>query len=139
MMTEMRLVPRQPVMDRKDHPMSVISFKRLDWTDLVVSVVDISPQGAGVEVENRVDPGFVWFSDTVGGRKGGLLMWSKQLGNKFRGGIKFAPLSPDEEQSIQEKLAGSGQLKDPTVIVDTILESLKKSGVESRWDPESDL
>ena len=131
MMTEMRLMPRKPVMEKKDYSMSVISFKRLDWTDLVVSIVDMSPQGAGVEVESRIDPGFVWFSDTVGGRKGGLLMWSKQLGNKYRGGIKFAPLSPDEEQSIQEKLAGSGPLRDPTVVVDTILDSLKKSGAES--------
>lgn len=139
MMTEMRLMPRKPVVEKKDYSMSVISFKRLDWTDLVVSIVDMSPQGAGVEVESRIDPGFVWFSDTVGGRKGGLLMWSKPLGNKYRAGIKFAPLSPDEEQGIQEKLAGSGPLRDPTVIVDTILESLKKSGAESRRDPELDL
>ena len=128
MMSEMRLMPRQPVMEKKDYSMSVISFKRLEWTDLVVSVVDMSPQGAGIEVESKMDPGFVWFSDTVDGRKGGMLMWSKQLGNKYRGGIKFAPLSPDEERSIQEKLSGSGPLRDPTVIVDTILDSLKKSG-----------
>ncbi len=139
MMTEMRLMPRQPVLDKKDYSMSVISFKRLDWTDLVVSIVDMSPQGAGVEVESRMDPGFVWFSDTIDGRKGGLLVWSKQLGNKYRGGIKFVPLSPDEEQRVQEKLAGSGPLKDPTVVVDTILDSLKKSGAESHWDPELDL
>jgi len=139
MMTEMRLMPRQPVMDKKDYSMSVISFKRLDWTDIVVSVVDMSLQGAGVEVEGRVEPGFVWFSDTVDGKKGGLLMWSKRLGSKYRGGIKFVPLSPDDEQRVQEKLAGSGEVKDPTVVVDTILDSLKKGGAESQWDPELDL
>jgi hypothetical protein len=128
MMIEMRQIPRQPVMDGKDYSMSVISFKRLDWTDLVVSVVDMSPQGAGIEVEKRIEPGFVWFSGKVNDKKCGLLMWSKQRGSRYRGGIRFVPISPDEEQSVQEKLEGSGPLKDPTIVVDTILDSLKKSG-----------
>ncbi len=148
MMTELRHLKRQPVTDKKDYAMSLISFKQLEWTDLVVDIVDISPQGAGIEVERRtdpgfvrMDPGFVWFSDMVDGLKGGLLMWSKQLGNKYRGGIKFVPLSTEEEQNVQEKLASAEAMKDPTIVVDTILDSLKKSGAESRWafDLELDL
>ncbi len=128
MMIEMRHIPRQPVTDRKYYSMSMISFKRLDWTDLVVNVVDMSSQGAGIEAEKRVEPGFVWFSDKVNNKKGGLLVWSKRNGSKYRGGIRFVSVSPDEEQSVREKLEGSGPLKDPTIVIDTILDSLKRSG-----------
>lgn len=138
MMTEMRHMPRQPVMDKKDYSMSVISFKQMDWTDHVANVVDTSPKGAGIEVARRIDPGFVWFFDTVDGRKGGMLMWSMQREGKYRGGIKFVDLTPDEERHVEEKLAGSGPQKDPTIVVDTILESLKKNVEDSPWDAELD-
>ena len=138
MATEMRHMPRQPVMDKKDYSMSVISFKRMDWTDLVASLVDMSPQGAGIEVERKIDPGYVWFSDTVDGRKGGMLMWSMQRGGKYRGGIKFVDLTPEEEQHVEKELAGSGPQKDPAVVVDMILGSLQKNVEDSRWDAELD-
>ncbi len=128
MMIEMRHAPRQRVTEKKSYSMSVISFKRLEWNDLVVRVVDISPQGAGIEVESGIEPGFVWFSNKVDDKKGGLLMWSKQFGGRYRGGIKFVPLSVEEEQSTEQRLTGSGPFRDPTAIVDTIIESLKKSG-----------
>ena len=87
-----------------------------------------------------MDPGFVWFSEKVDGSRGGLLMWSKQLDDKYRGGIKFVPISPDDEQNVQKKLAESGPLKNSSVVVDTILASLQKSeAAESRWDPELDM
>jgi hypothetical protein len=139
MMTELRHMQRRPVTEKQDRSMSVISFKQLDWTDLIVNITDISPQGAGIEGERRIDPGFVWFPDTIDGRKGGLLMWSKQHGTKYRGGVRFVSISPVDEESVQEKIAGSGPMKDPAIVIETILESLKKNGPEARWDPELDL
>jgi hypothetical protein len=128
MMIEMRHTPREPVADTKAYWMSVISFKRLDWTDLIAKVVDVSPQGVGIEARSKIDPGFVWFSEKVDGLQGGLLMWSKQRDSKYRGGIRLVSVTPDEAKKIQEKVSKAGPLKDPIVIVDTILESLKKSG-----------
>ncbi len=108
--------------------MSVISFKHLEWTEHIAKIVDKSPHGIGIEARNKMEPGFVWFSEKFDGRRGGLLMWSKQLDDRYRGGIKFVPLSPDDEQYIQKKLDESGLLKDPTIIADTILNALRKSG-----------
>ncbi len=127
-MNKMRQAERRPVLDTKAYWMSVISFKRLDWTELIAKLVDISSLGVGIEARNKVEPGFVWFSEKVDGSRGGLLMWSKQLETRYRGGIKFVPLPPDEERSIQRKLAESGLLKDPTIVVDAILASLKRTG-----------
>jgi hypothetical protein len=131
MMIEMRHTPREPVAGgTKAYWMSVISFKRLDWTDLIAKVVDVSPLGIGIEARSKIDPGFVWFSEKVDGHQGGLLLWSKQHDSdgKYRGGIRLVPLDPDEAKVLQEKIKNAGPVKDPSVIVDTILDSLKKSG-----------
>jgi hypothetical protein len=128
MMTEMRHLPRIPAADIKAYWMSLVSFKRLDWSDLIAKVVDTSPLGVGIEAGRKIDPGFVWFSESIDGHQGGLLMWSRQHDSKYRGGIRLVPVTPDEAKSIQEHISKAGQMKDPIVIVDTILESLKKSG-----------
>jgi len=130
MMIEMRHTPRETVAETKAYWMSVISFKRLDWTDLIAKVVDMSPLGVGIEARSKMDPGFVWFSEKVDGQQGGLLMWSKQRDSdgKYRGGIRLVPLDPDEAKILQEKIKKAGPMKDPIVLVDTILDSLKKSG-----------
>ncbi len=128
MMNEMRQLARQPVAETMDHEMSIISFKRLDWTALMAKVIDRSPQGVGIEARSKVEPGFVWFSEKIEGSRGGLLMWSRQLDEKYRGGIKIVPLSPADEQGVQERLEEAGQLKDPAIVANAILDSLKKSG-----------
>lgn len=128
MMNEMRHMPRETVTETKAYWMSVISFKRLDWTDLVAKVVDMNPLGVGIEAGSKIDPGFVWFSEKVDGHQGGLLMWSKQTNGKYRGGIRLVPVTQDEAKNIQEQINKAGPMKDPIVIVDTILDSLKKSG-----------
>ncbi len=91
-MDRMRKVERQPVFDSRMYWMNVISFKRLEWTELIAKVVDISSQGVGIEARSKVEPGFVWFSEKVDGSRGGLLMWSRQFDSTFRGGIRFVPL-----------------------------------------------
>lgn len=127
-MTEMRHMPRQPVAETKAYWMSVISFKRMDWTDLVAKVVDMNPLGVGIEAGSRIDPGFVWFSEKVDGHQGGLLMWSKERDGRYRGGVRLVPVTPDEAKNIQEQISKPGPRKDPMVIADTIFDSLKKSG-----------
>jgi hypothetical protein len=128
MMTEMRHMPRETIAETKAYWMSLISFKRLDRTDLVAKVVDMNPLGVGIEAGKKIDPGFVWFSEKVDGHQGGLLMWSKQSDGKYRGGVRLVPVTPEEAKNIEEQIHRTGTMKDPIVIVDTILDSLKKSG-----------
>ncbi len=120
---------RQPIFVRRDCSLGIITFKYLEWTDHVAHLVDISKGGVGIESGNRIEPGFVWFRDRVGGFKGGVLMWSKRQGSKYRGGIRFVPLSRDEEQYIQEQVHCSlphRPLRDPEAIISTLIESIKK-------------
>src|SRR5574337_46509 len=126
-MAEMRMVQRQPIMVKRDCSMGVITFKELTWTDHSARIVDINKSGVGIESEKGVEPGFVWFKDRVWGHRGGLLLWSKQIGPRYRAGIRFVPLSPQEEQAVQNQAAPPGSQKplvNPEKIVATLIESL---------------
>ncbi len=122
---------RQPIFVHRDCCLGIITFKHLEWTDHVAQLVDISRNGVGIESGNWIEPGFVWFRDRVGGFKGGVLMWSKRQGTRYRAGIRFVPLSRDEEQYVQEQVSCSrphSPLRDPEAIITTLIESIKKEG-----------
>jgi len=128
-MAEMRNIQRQPIMVKRECPLGIIAFKQLTWTDHIARIVDINKLGVGIEVSSCVEPGFVWFKDRVWGHRGGLLLWSKQVGTAYRAGIKFLSLSPEEEQSLQRHIVQSGihrPLADPERVVVSLIESLKK-------------
>ncbi len=128
-MAEMRNVQRQRITVQRDCPLGIIAFKHLKWTDHIARIVDINKQGVGIEVSSCVEPGFVWFKDRVWGHRGGLLLWSKQVGTACRAGIKFLSLSLEEEQSLQRHIVQSGihrPLADPEKVVASLIESLKK-------------
>jgi hypothetical protein len=128
---EMRDVQRQPITVRRDCSLGIIAFKQLTWTDHIARIVDINKLGVGIEVSSCVEPGFVWFKDRVWGYRGGLLLWSKQVGTTYRAGIKFLSLSSDEERSLHHHIVQSGlhrPLADPEKVVASLIESLKKEG-----------
>jgi hypothetical protein len=110
--------------------MCVITFKDLSWKDQFAFLKDISTNGVGVESEQRMDPGFVWFRERVGGHRGGVLMWGKQVGYNYRAGIEFVPLSREAEQFVHSQvglLRAHQSLNKPEAIMTTILESLNRS------------
>ncbi len=81
-------------MEKRDCAMGVITFNQLDWTDYHASIVDISRNGIGIESSSRTEPGFVWFREPIWGQHSGVLLWSKQVGDQYRSGIRFASLAP---------------------------------------------
>jgi hypothetical protein len=129
-MDEMRDVQRQPISVKRDCVLGIITFKQLEWKDHIAQIVDLSKKGVGVESITHLEPGFVWFRDRVGGYKGGVLVWSKQHGARYRAGIKFLFLSRDAEQSVQERLArlkAHTPLRDPEEIIATLMESIDRN------------
>ena len=130
-MDEMRDVQRQPISVKRDCVLGIITFKQLEWKDHVAQIVDLSKKGVGVESISHLEPGFVWFRDRVGGYKGGVLVWSKQHGDRYRAGIKFLFLSRDAEQAVQERLARlkpHTPLRDPEEIIANLMESIDRNG-----------
>lgn len=135
-------VPRQShryrVVQQRNFHVCVIPFKSLQCSVIVAHVVDFSKNGVGIEAVQRLEPGFVWFKDRVMGFKGGLLLWGKQAGDKFRAGIRFVPLSHDKERLVQEQIDAIRPLQplpNPEVIVSTILDAMTQNPPEGKQPP----
>jgi len=130
-MDTMRAAPREPVVENRDCSLGIITLKHFEWKAHVAQLVDLSTKGVGIESNAYLEQGLVWFKDRVGGHKGGVLIWSKQLGAKCRAGIKFLNLSPEEEEYVEERI---DQLKphipvrEPEQIIKTLIESDKREG-----------
>jgi hypothetical protein len=115
-----------------DCVLGLISFKHLEWKDHLAHVVDISRNGVGIESRGEMEPGFVWFRDRLGGHWSGVLLWSRMQDGKCRGGIKFVPLSAEQVKYLREQLPDfppHRPVRNPSVIVNTIIESLKKESL----------
>jgi hypothetical protein len=127
---ELRQVTRYPLAVHRDCAMCVITFKDLSWKDQFAFLKDISTSGVGVESEKPMDPGFVWFHERVGGHRGGILMWGRQVGYNYRAGIEFVPLSREAEQFVHDQvglLRAHQPLLDAEAIMTTIIGSLSKT------------
>jgi len=130
---------RYEVVQRRDFAFWVIPFKSLECVNLIAHVVDLSKYGVGIESDQPLAPGFVWFKDRIGGFKGGLLVWSRQADGKYRAGVKFVPLSRDKELIVQEQIAmmrPNQPIHNPEVIISTILESMTRNETGSPATPD---
>jgi hypothetical protein len=120
---------RWPIVEKWDCVLGIITLKQSEWKDHVAQIINLSSKGVGIESNAHLDPGFVWFKDRVGGHKGGVLIWSKQLGAKYRAGIKFINLSRDEEEYVEERIERfkpHTPLREPEQIIATLIESEKR-------------
>lgn len=117
----------------------MINFKDHGWKEHHVRLVDLSRQGVGIEVVEKLTEGFVWFRDRVGGFRGGVLMWChpSPAGTAFRVGIRFVPLSIIEETTLREQLEQARihkPLQVPERVVATIMASMTKVASENYLD-----
>ena len=120
---------RQTLSEERACAMGVITFDQLDWTDYHASIVDISRSGVGIESNARTEPGFVWFRNPIWGQQSGVLLWSKQVGTRYRSGIRFASLPHDAEAFVKNQVAGTTTrepLKDLEKVVKMMVEQIKE-------------
>ncbi len=128
-MKEHRETSRQPITVRRSCGLGVISFKKLEWAEYVVRVVDISGRGVGIESPCPLEPGFVLFWNKLGGHKGGVLLWSRKQGEQYRAGIRFVALSTEDERTLQFWPPCAGQLRpsrSPEDIVAAMMQSMTR-------------
>jgi hypothetical protein len=77
----------------------------------VVRIVDISSRGVGVESDEQMEPGLVWFHNSVGDHRGGILLWSRKQGERYRAGIRFLSLTAENERLLRFWPPCPGQLR----------------------------
>lgn len=76
-------------------PVTILQFGRLRRQDTTVRGFDISDGGIGVVSDVPLAPGFVWFWTKVEEYNGGMLLWSRKIGDKYRAGIQFLDIPDD--------------------------------------------
>jgi hypothetical protein len=121
-------IKRYQVNTQRTYSLDVIAFDQTTRTEHVVRILDISVIGAGIESNERIEPGLICFKEKVGGQKYGVLIWSKLSSGGYRAGIRFVVLSPEEEAYLQEQVKQSPpykSLRDPDKIIATLLQSVK--------------
>jgi hypothetical protein len=122
-------IQRYRVTSPRTYSVDVIAFDLPALKEHVFRIVDISVIGVGIESNDRIEPGLICFKEQVGGQKYGVLIWSKPTGDRYRAGIQFVVLSPEEEEYLQEQVKQSHPyqpFRDPDKIMASLLESFKK-------------
>lgn len=124
---------RYPLAEQRECEFCLITFKDMAWKDHRVLMRNICSNGIGIESENRIERGFVWFADPVAGYRSGVLLWNRLVGYNYRAGIQFIPLTRDQEDHIEQgvnAVRSHGPLRDPEAIIATIMASM--SGKDPR-------
>ncbi len=122
-------VKQHPVTKPRDCSLGVISFHNLEWTDYFAKILDYSVIGIGVESDRPIQPGLIWFKECIYGQKCGVLVWCKQIGDRYRAGIKFGSLSRAEEEYLRqqvEQVEPHKPVHDPERIIAKLIDSMKK-------------
>ena len=100
-MDEHRQASRQPTDIQRRCSMGLLSFTHLDRSDHVVRIVDISSSGMGVESDEQMEPGLVWFYNSVEDYRSGILLWSRKQDDRYRSGIRFLSLTDEDERLLR--------------------------------------
>jgi hypothetical protein len=109
--------------------MGTITFDDLEWTGhITIRPIDISMTGLGVESDQPIKPGLIWFNEYIGGNKCGVLVWCNQDGAKYRAGIQFVPLNPFQEDYFDQQIhqaRSNEQIQDPHRLVEALVADIK--------------
>jgi hypothetical protein len=109
-MGEHRQASRQPAIQRRCS-LGLLSLMHLEKSDHVVRIVDISSSGVGVESDEQMEPGMVWFNNNIGDHRGGVLLWSRKHDDQYRAGIRFLSFSAEDERILRNWPPCPGQLR----------------------------
>ena len=127
-----RLRPH-PVTVKRYCSLGVIAFDNLEWNNHCARIVDLSATGLGIESDQPLDPGIIWFKECVCGQKCGVLVWCKQSGGQYRAGIQFVTLNHAEEEYLRRQVEQSQPckpLQDPERVVATLVDYFRKDREE---------
>lgn len=125
---------RHPLTVQRDCSLGVITFENLERTDHRARVVDLSATGIGIESERPIEPGVIWFKDSVYGQKCGILVWCQNNGFRYRAGIQFISLNQTEEECLRQQIEGPQLCKsvqDSQLIVAALIDSIRKERGET--------
>ena len=135
-MGEHRQTSRQRVIQRSCF-LGLVSFAHLVMSDHFVRIVDISSGGVGVESDEQMEPGLVWFHTSVNDHRCGILLWSREQDDQYRAGIRFLVLSAEDELLLRNWPPCPGPLR-PCIDIEEFI-SVWMKAVRGQDRPKPDL
>jgi hypothetical protein len=124
--SERKQIKRHSLISERHCSLRAVSCRTFTCTDQYVKIVDLSIIGIGVECDQPMDPGIIWFKESVYGQKWGHLVWQRKNGNRYRAGIEFISLSRLEEDYIIQRLEqgeNGRAIQDPEAIISRVITS----------------
>jgi hypothetical protein len=126
---EYKEVQRYTLASPQSCSLGIVSCQNLMWEEHSVRIMNMSVLGIGIESNQRIVPGLVWFKKRVGGHNFGIMRWVKSNGPSHKAGIEFIDLSRETEEYIQKQVKVSQPFKpvpDPEKIISVIIETIDK-------------
>lgn len=121
-----RLASRQQAIQRRCS-LGLLSLTHLEMSDHVVRIVDISSHGVGIESDEQMEPGLVWFHTSVEDHRGGILLWSRKQDDRYRSGVRFLSLTAEDERFLRYWPPCPGKLR-PCVDLEEFITAWMKAG-----------
>jgi hypothetical protein len=138
-------IRRYRVPAERNCSLKIIAFKNFRLADHVARIVDVNSDGLGIEVEHCLEPGIIYFTESVYGKKYGILVWCKQETSRYRAGIQFISLTKAEEECLQLQIMQprpGNALHDPEPVIakmmDTITEEPGRDLTRRNFHPSPD-
>jgi len=124
-MMNQRQYVRQPVEGAGKLSMTIIPFEKSEKIEITADAVDRGEGGMGIVADRALALGFVVIRDDRGGSKKGVLVWTKQGGDRsYRAGIKIVPMhekKPDRSHQVEPNIALPA-LQDPELFASIIMD-----------------
>jgi hypothetical protein len=116
---------RQPIEGSAKLAMTVIPYEKSEKIEITAAAVDRGEGGMGIITDRALALGFVVITDYMGGSKKGVLVWTKQRGDRsYRSGIRIVPTheeKPEQSQDVEPGFALQA-LGDPELFASIILD-----------------
>lgn len=125
---------RQPVEGSGKLAMTITPYEKPEKIEITANAVDRGEGGMGIVTDCALALGFVVIRDSLGGSNNGVLVWTKQRGDRsYRAGIQIVPAhekKPERPHKVEPGVA-LPVLEDPERFVSIIMDVVER-GMQSK-------
>jgi hypothetical protein len=116
---------RQPIEGSAKLAMTIIPYEKSEKIEITADAVDRGEGGMGIITDRALALGFVVIPDHMGGSKKGVLVWTKQRGDRsYRSGIQIVPTYEEKPEGSHkvESVAALPALQEPELLASIIMD-----------------
>jgi len=128
---------RQPIEGSAKLAMTVIPYEKAEKIEITADAVDRGEGGMGIVTDRALALGFVVIPDYLGSSKKGVLVWTKQRGDRsYRSGIQIVPtheITPERSHNA-EPVVPLPALQDPELFASIIMDVAERGMLNDSTD-----